>query len=130
MQPTLSTLTLLKGTLTLIFWRVHLGLFSSEKFISSENVSWNMRSESLIRLHSTSESQISRKSSFSNEIASRSFLCPNLTRLKSLFKGVFLVVMRVVERVVLIVELVVLLGGAGCDTGGAAAGGLHFVFEI
>ena len=62
MQPTLSTLTHLKGTLTLIFWIVHLGLFSSEKLISSENVSWKMRSESLIRLHSTSESRISRKS--------------------------------------------------------------------
>ena len=38
-KPTLTTLTLLVGTLTLIFWIVHLGLFSSEKLISSENVS-------------------------------------------------------------------------------------------
>ena len=49
-----------------------------------------MRSESLIRLHSTSESRFSQKPSFSDEISSRSFLCPNLTHQNSLFKGIFL----------------------------------------
>ena len=74
-MPTFSLQTLNEGTLTFTFWTVDLG-FSSEFWTSSEKVSWEMRSTSLIKPHSTSESRISQKSFFSDDIASTSFLKP------------------------------------------------------
>ena len=73
------------GTLTLIQWMLFL-FFSSKTIVFSEKESEKMRSASLIKPTSTSESRISQKSRFSVEIASSVFLDSNLTLLNSLLK--------------------------------------------